>query len=100
MARSSSVHVELALTRPQQSCLLEQQPYLEKVRDPVRLRDHVVRHRGLAITPVCVGCFAKDCQLRGRLRGIAYERRRKQSRGLEFLAQEGDAGSFGEAGIV
>src|SRR5262249_52153354 len=27
-------------------------------------------------------------------------RRRKQSRGLELLAQEGDAGGFGEAGIV
>src|SRR6516164_10342654 len=35
-----NVHVELALTRPQQPRLLEQQPYFEKVRDSVRLRDH------------------------------------------------------------
>ena len=100
LEQRDNVHVELALARPQQSGLLEQQPDLEKVRDPVRLRDHVVGHRGLAITPVCLGCFAKDRQLRGRLRGISQERRRKQSRGLQLLAQEGDAGSFGEAGIV
>src|SRR6516164_4612225 len=66
-----NVHVERALRRPQQSCLLEQQRYLEKVRDPVRLRDHVVGHRGLAITPVRFGGRAQDRQLRGRLRGIA-----------------------------
>src|SRR5262245_10288116 len=88
------------LTRTQQSCLLKQKRYFEKIRDPVRLRDHVVGYRGIAITPVRVGCFAKDFQFRGRLRGIVYERRRKESRSLELLAQEGDAGSFREAGIV
>jgi hypothetical protein len=60
---SNSVYVELALTRPQQPGLLEQKPDLEKVRDRVRLRYHAVGHRGLAITPVGIGCFAKDCQL-------------------------------------
>ena len=46
------------------------------------------------------GGFAQDLQLRGRIHGIAQERRSKQSRCLKFLAQQGDAGSFREAGII
>ncbi len=74
LEKRDDVDVHLAVARPQEARLLQQQRDLENIGRIARLGDHIVGDRNRAVEPVRIRGFASDCKFRCRLVRIGEER--------------------------